>query len=271
MAKRPRDPVIEFEEYTAEDAQRDKAEQQAQSGGGKYIKIQPGKNTFRILPARPEERWKRVFWKHFIDVPGAGTVSFCCPRLETKGSRKCVACERERKLRGSGNPLDEKLADRHKPTRKVVCNAVDRRNEEAGPAIFEYGTGIDRDLTEMRDIEDVNFTHPLNGSDIVIFKTGQGRSQTRYKVKEGKPCRLHEDTNVIRDWIANQVDLRNFVKLESDEEIEAKLNGEVSRDRRDDDSRPRKPTRSRDEDEDEDYLDYSVADDSDGEIEEIEL
>lgn len=270
MAKKSREPVLEFEEYTAEDAQKDKAEQQAQSGSGRYIKVQPGKNTFRILPARPGEKWKRVFWKHFIDVPGAGTVSFYCPRMETRGQRKCRACERERKLRASGNPLDEKLADRHKPTRKVVCNAVDRRNEEAGPALLEYGTGIDRDLTEMRDVEDVNFTHPLHGSDILIFKTGQGRSQTRYKVKEGKQGPLHEDINVARDWIANQPDLRQFVKLESDEEIEAKLNGEDPRDRRDD-SRSRRSSRVADEDDDFDFESGSAVADDDDEIEEIEL
>jgi len=267
MAKKTRDPVLEFEEYTPADAQKDRSEQQSQSGSGRYVKIQAGKNTFRILPARPGERWKRVFWKHFIDVPGAGTVSFFCPRLETKGQRKCKACEREQKLRASGNPLDEKQADRYKPVRKVVCNAVDRKNEEAGPAIFEYGTGIDRDLTEMRDVEDVDFTHPMNGSDILFFKTGQGRSNTRYKVKEGPQGPLHEDTNVMRDWIANQPDLRQFVRLESDDDIDARLRGEDPRDRRDNDRRSSR----RGVVEDDEELDTAAFVVDDAEIEEIEL
>jgi len=230
MAKKTREPVLEFEEYTQADAARDEAERQA--AGGRFLKIVVGRNEFRILPARPGERWKRVYWRHFVDLPGGGIASFVCPRMETKGARQCKACTREKKLRASGNPLDEKQADRYKPQRKVLCNAINRKNEDVGPASLEYGTGIDKDLTEMREVEDVDFTHPLHGSDIVILKTGHGRSQTRYKVKEGKHRPLHEDVNVMRDWIANQADLSQYVKLEDDEAIEARLRGEDPRDSR---------------------------------------
>lgn len=245
---------LRFEDYTAEDAEKEEAE----IGSGRYGKIRPGANRLRILPARPGEKWKEVIYKHFVDIVGAGTVSFTCPMMTTKGKRKCKTCAKVKKLQDSKDKRDNAKADRMRAQRKVMFNAVDRKDEDSGPKTYEVGTGIDKDLIEIRKFQGINFQHPTDGCDVIVVKTGTKRNDTRYKTSAARDTTpLHEDEDVMQEWIENQPSL--VVKLEDDEDIEAKLRGEDPRERRD-----RKRGRNRDEDDEEDEsLDDDDLDDQD--------
>jgi len=262
-------PGLQYQGYTKDDAEKD-AEELERSRNSRYIRIRPGKNVFRVVPARPGGKWKRVTYRHFVDVPGVGTVSFTCPRYETKGKRKCESCDDERKLRATNDKVDAKRADRIQAQRKVLINVVDRNDEEAGPRVLEVGRGIDKDMVEMKKFEDVDFVDPIKGSDLIIVKTGEGRQGTRYKTKEGKECKLHASRAVMQDWIDTAVDLDSVVELDSDEDIAAKLRGEFSRDRDDSDRKNSRRKKPADEDDDEDDLDAYASDDDDEEDDEDE-
>lgn len=250
---------LKFEDYTVEDAEKEESELST----GQYGKIKSGLNVLRILPAREGEKWKLVFYKHFVDVAGVGTVGFICPFHQTKGKRKCKTCDKVKRLQ-EGSKVDAAKADRIRAQRKVMFNAVDRKDEDAGPKTYEVGTGIDRALIEIRKVDGVNFQHPFKGCDIKILKTGEGRKNTRYKTSAARETTpLHEDEKVMQDWIDNQPTLK--VRLEDDEDIEARLRGEDPRDRDRDDRRGSK-RRSRDED-DEDEMDDDDLDDQDEEDE----
>ncbi len=271
MAKKS-DTGLQYQSYTQEDAEQDHAESEA-ARPSKYLKIKPGKNVFRIVPGRPGKPWKRVSYKHFVDLPGgAGIASFTCPRYETKGKRKCKTCQDERKLRATGNKVDARRANRISAQRKVYMNAIDRRNEDAGPQSLEVGRGIENDMIELRRVEDVDFVDPMNGVDILIFKTGEGRDGTRYKVKEAKTSTpLHASRAVMKDWIESAPDLDSYVDLEDDDAIAAKLRGEKPD--RDSDDRSSRRGKSKDEDEEDiDEVDLDDNDeDEDEDLEEIEI
>lgn len=252
---------LKFEDYTVEDAEKEEGE----LSSGQYGKIRSGLNVLRILPAREGEKWKLVFYKHFVDVPGVGTVGFVCPFYQTKGKRKCKTCDRVKKLQ-DGTKVDQAKADRIRAQRKVKFNAIDRKDEDAGPKEYEVGTGIDRALIEIRKVDGVNFQHPIKGCDIKILKTGEGRKGTRYKTTAARETTpLHEDEKVMQEWIENQPELK--VRLEDDEDIEARLRGEDPRDRDDRRSSKRK---SRDEDEDDEEMDDDDLDDQDEDDEDDE-
>lgn len=256
--------TAQYQDYSSEDAEKD-AEGMS---SGSIAKLKPGVNKLRIVPGMPGKSWKRVVYRHFVDVPGGGVAAFVCPRHETRGKRGCSTCDRAAKLDRTGDPVDERLAFRIRAQRKVMFNAVSRDNVDAGPRTYEVGVGIERELTDMRRLEDVNFVNPEGGSDIVIIKKGE-QLKTRYKVKEGDQCRLHESGKVMREWITNQPDLEAHVQLESDEEIEAKLRGEDRRgdddDRRGSRGKGKSKGKRRDED-DEDDLDMDS--DADLDVEE---
>jgi len=260
--KKNKGSKLKFEDYTVEDAEKEEAEA---GSAGKYGKIQPGINRLRILPAREGEKWKVAFYKHFVDVPGVGTVSFICPFHQTKGKRKCRTCLKAKKLEATGDKTDAAKAERLRVQRKVMFNAVNRKDEDSGPKTYEVGRGIEKDLFDIRKVDDVNFQHPTKGCDIIINKTGQGRNLTRYKTKAARDTTpLHEDASVMQDWIMNQPELK--VRIESDEDIDAKLRGEDPRDRRDS-RRGRDKDKDDDDDDDDEEMDDDDLKDQDDEDE----
>lgn len=255
-----RDEGLEFEDYTTEQAEKDAAEQQK----GKYANLVSGKNMLRIVPARKGESWKKPFYKHFVTTPGGGKAVFFCPKMHTNGKRKCPTCADNARLYATGDARDKARADKQSAQRKCAVNAVDRKNEDAGPKTYELSPGIEKTLTNWRKIDDINFMHPEDGIDVWITKTGEGKEGTRYDTKTNpKGCTpLHKSVKVMRDWIENQPDLEKHVRLESDEDIAARLRGE-------DPSEGRgkgKKSRSRDDD-DEEELDVEDADEEDDEDE----
>lgn len=275
MAKRNRENSLrEYEDYTEDDAERD-SEEQRSSRGGSFFKFPEGKTTIRIVPPPKGEgrKWKEAVMEHFYDVPGVGKVKHACVRHGSKGKRKCLSCERERKLR-NGSGADEEAAYDCKAKRRLYANIVVRGQEGEGVRLTAFGPMLEGELTDVRN-GGYNFVNPEDGCDIVVIKRTKN-NRTTYKAmaaNKGRSCPLSDDVDQMNDWIDNATDLRKFSKLLSDEEIEAMLEGdEAPRGRsRDNDRRSSSSDRGRrrsiDDDMDDDDDDEDDDDDGGFEIE----
>jgi len=279
---------VDFGDFTMEDAEEAQREAEQTASRGRILKLRPGRTILRVLPPPKGQKLFRVAYVHYLDVPGVGRVSFNCPRLMAK--RPCNVCKTEAELLATGEDVDFRKARKLKAKRQIFFNVVDRNNEEAGPQPFRFGKMIEDQLIEIRQDEDDggNFAHPIEGFDLKFSRKGEGQNDTEYKVTVTgpNPKPLHDDPQVLAEWIESQPDLSRFLVVLSDEAIARKLAGEDGDD--DEDERPRrrggrggrdeergssKRSRSRDADEDDDAprAKKRASKSVDEEIEEIDL
>lgn len=220
--------LVKYGDFTEDDAEEDLKELERSGGGGVFLKAGQGKTVIRVIPPRPGKSWKRTTHVHYVDVPGAGRVSFTCPKKEAK--QFCIVCKRISQLLATGEQRDEKKARDLQPKRRSFCNAIDRANPLDGPRVFPFGKQIERQLIEMRKDPDLggNFVDPVKGVDVAIIAKGTGMS-TEYKVvaaNKGKVCPLSADRAEMDEWIQNQHNLDKFAEVLDADEIEALLKGE---------------------------------------------
>lgn len=242
MAKDNGSSLVKYGSFSVDDANED-AREKEESKQSKFVKLAEGKTVLRWIPPLPGKKWRRVYYMHYVDIPGVGNVSFVCPRLEAK--KPCPVCEEARKLEATGREKDQKRARRLAPKRRCLASVIVRGREADGPKLFEFGSMIEDQLIEIRKDEDLggDFVDPVGGVDIAIVRKGKG-TDTEYKVvaaNKGRTLPLSDDAHQMNDWIKTQINLESHVKVLSVDEIQAKLRGEEEGGGR----------RSRDEDEDE--------------------
>lgn len=244
MASKKQDALVQFGDFTLDDVEEQEKEAAATSGSGIIWKIPQGKSVIRVIPPKPGEKLMKVAYVHYLDVPGVGRISFNCPRLMAK--RQCQVCAQEAKLISTGEEVDNKKAQKLRAKRRLFMPIIVRGEEESGPRILAFGKMIEDQLIEIRKDEDDggNFAHPVNGFDLKLSRTGDGQNDTKYKVsKTGGTKPLSADAAQMKEWIEEQPSADRFLRVLTDDQIEAKLNGE---DVREDDDRPRrKPEQQR--------------------------
>lgn len=264
--------LVDFGDFSLDEADQTKREVEANSGGGRILKLKPGRTVMRVVPPRKGEKLFKIAHVHYLDVPGVGRVSFNCPRLMAK--RKCSVCDTAAKLEATGEDMDFRKAKKLRAKQQVFINVVVRDVEENGPQPFRFGKMILDQLIEIRQDEDDggNFAHPIEGFDLKISRKGEGQNDTEYKVTTtgARPSPLHEDAQTMREWIENQPDLSRFMRVLSDDAIDRKLRGEDADD--DEDEQPR--SRRRREEKEEPVrkkksrsIDDEIEDVDDGDIE----
>lgn len=211
--------LAQYGQYDTEEALK---EEQHWQNAGKYLKLEAGNNVIRFLPPTPGKKTPfRVVWTHYITPPGGRLVVFACPSHET--NKPCPVCVSANKLRESPNPADQDRARDLFAHRRVLANVVNRAEEEAGVQILSFGKQIHEALIELRKNIDWggDFTHPENGFDITIKRTGASFKDTKYTVTPKRPSPLGN-----MEWITQQIDLEQQVYILTPEEIMAKVRGE---------------------------------------------
>ena len=204
---------IEFGSYSVEVAE----EEARQSSGSAFIKLQNGVNRLRILPPEKGEKspFKTVL-QHVIEKPGdTRPIRFGCP------GQGCPACEMASRLHASGNPKDEKQARSFERKLRTFAIVINRKEEERGPLIWEFGKTVAVKLQKIRVDEDAGgeFTHPYKGFDVKVEKTGEGLG-TRYEVmaaRESSPLAPDEET--LQSWWNSKPDLNNFTRISSLDDV----------------------------------------------------
>jgi hypothetical protein len=219
--------LVKYGSYDMEAAESEQGESERAGGGADFLKLEPGRTVVRILPPPVGRKSPfRVIYQHYYRPPAAtGPVVFACPRMETKGQKVCPVCQEGERYKRSGNPADREKAFELFPTRRVFCNAVDRKNPDAGPRVLVFGKMIHEALIALRRDEDAggDFTHPLYGFDIVIEREGTGKQDTKYRVL---PARKQTPLG-NEAWLDQQHDLERFAVVRGTEELSAILSGET--------------------------------------------
>jgi hypothetical protein len=207
--------IVKYGSYTIDDAELDEQESKKVGGGGQFLKMQPGRNIVRFLPPKPGQKLFLAYFQHFVKLAGMqNAASFACPAK--LASKPCPVCQEAHRLESTGNAADAAVARTLFPRRRVLANVIDRKNPDAGPQILAFGKVVHDALIAIRKNEDAggDFTHPEEGFDISIEKSGAGL-KTEYAVQASRK------TTPLGDlaWIDQQPDLAKYATVKSPEEI----------------------------------------------------
>lgn len=215
--------LVQFGSYSL-DAAKEEREQLEREGGADFMKLGVGRNVVRVLPPlRGKNSPFRVTYQHYVPTAD-GVWSFTCPRLEAK--QNCPLCNFANRLRKSGKPKDRDEAYALLPKRRVFCNVINRAEPEKGPVVLAFGKSIHEELVKLREDEDAggDFTHPVNGIDVIIDREGSGKNDTRYTVNLARrSCPIHPEAAQVAEWAELMEDLDRFATLPSDEELQTKM------------------------------------------------
>lgn len=214
--------IQKWGEFTVEAATE--TEQQIASGGT-FWKAKVGKNKIRVLPPPPGQAKPWIItYEHRVEVPGSKRpVTFCCPRVMAK--QVCPMCQKADELSRSGNPADVDRAADLRPRMRAYMNIIDRREPEKGVQIYAAGKTVIESMAKIRKDEDIggNFTHPTEGFDLIIERTGTSKNDTEYSVfpsKQVTPLAPPDELDAIRE---DAPDLGRFSRLKTIDEIKKEM------------------------------------------------
>jgi hypothetical protein len=243
-------PFGDFDEREAA-----KIEKELDEGSKSIFKFPEGSTVLRIVPPPPGRKspWVETY-QHFIPVPGQEKpMVFNCPRKLDQG-RKCPACERAFELYKSGNAMDKEAAKRFWPKQKfylpVIIRAKKGEDIDNTIRIIAVGRQICGQIVEIRkgypDPEDPetmvlprDVTHPIEGWDLVVKRTGTSQQDTKYTVrvkkngqvplfyKVGDDGSIKADYTAINETLSNPVNLDAQIELPTDERIKKLMIGDV--------------------------------------------
>lgn len=176
-----------------------------------FMKLTEGRNVVRILPPKAGENSPfKIVRQHFIKMPGAANpVVFVCPRHH--GGDRCPACEESARYRASGLKVDRDKAWELSPKLRVFMNVIDRKDESAGPKLLGVGKTIFDELTALRQDVDAggDYTHPTEGFDVIIERTGTGKNDTEYATRLARAASpISKDSRNIEVWYEAMSDLK---------------------------------------------------------------
>lgn len=209
---------------------------QPKANKASWYSFQEGSNVLRFLPALKGESSPFVIsYQHYLKNWGGGSKAlvFNCPR--EMGGHRCPACEKRDLCLQSDNEADKVRARALKPKIRVYARVIDRKNEEAGVQIVGFPKTVFERLTEIRQNADEygqDYTHPLEGDDILIVKRKGDNGIWTYTttVRNRGPQRLAESDDQIRQWLTSAPDLQrqgNVMTYEKISEISAKMIAEA--------------------------------------------
>ena len=213
--------LVKYGSYTEEAAAHEK-ELLDKQGGGSFFNPEQGDNVIRFVPPPVGRNTPyAMVHQHFIKIPGAQSpASFNCPRMMAQ--RACPACQMADKLYKSGNPVDKENSKEYKAKLRVYAPIIDRQHPEKGVQIYAFGKQVHDQLITIRN--DGDYTHPIEGYDIVVNRTGKGKD-TSYQVRAArKNSQLADTADQMNEWIELQPDVTKYSKVPSDDDIRSALN-----------------------------------------------
>jgi hypothetical protein len=204
-------------------------------GSGTFFKAKGGKNTIRILPPWSAEGiWYKEATMHYslVNEQGQERVYPCLKMFD----EECPVCNQADLMR-EGSKEDQKAADRLRPRTKYFANIIDRKSGKV--MIWSFSAKIlGVLLSYCGDPDYGDLTHPEEGFDVIIERTGTGMLDTRYNIR----VRPRPSAIDIEGWENKLFDLDKEVVNEiSFDELEAIVGANFDS----------KPSRSKADDEDE--------------------
>ena len=187
-------------------------------GTGVFFKPKEGKSIVRILPPwSADGLWYKEAVLHYGMTNEDGKErGYACLKMFEK---KCPFCRKYEEL-SKGSPEDRKIAERIKPRIKFYTNILELRSGKVMIWGFSQKTlGILLSYCSDPDYGDIS--HPENGFDIVIERTGTSRTDTRYSIR----CRPKPSEISVEGWEENMHDLDSEVaeEMEVDDALDIVL------------------------------------------------
>jgi hypothetical protein len=200
--------LVKWGSYDPKQAAQEQEEAVAPSD---FMKLTEGRNVVRILPPKSGENSPfKIVRQHFVKMPGSQNPAvFVCPRHH--GGERCPACEESARYRATGLKVDRDKAWELSPKLRVFMNVIDRKDEAAGPKLLGVGKTIFDELTALRQDEDAggDYTHPTEGFDVIIERTGTGKNDTEYATRLARNASpIAKDHRNIEVWYESMSDLK---------------------------------------------------------------
>lgn len=199
-----------------------------------YFKLPTGTTRIRVLPGIDPASADKDFYcrgiAHYNVNPNSPKVPVICPKSKNPKAF-CPVCEQQQTLRKSSNKADNIAADRIRGQARYYLGIVPREGEDAGKVMVYSAPKVVylKILSYIEDNEYGDITHPTEGYDIKITRTGMGK-ETRYDINASpKSNAVSEDPEEVKQMLEGQPELWRFREAPSSDEIEKFMAGEISR------------------------------------------
>ena len=210
-------------------ALRDKlAHTDLRSGGGGFFSPPEGRSEIRIMPEVGEMTffYQQVGTHMLPDTENK--KQFYCPAFTSEGELECPICKYVEQLKREGSKASLALADALRVKKKFWMNVIDRGREGSGPQIFTPGVMVFGQISSLISDPDYGDIFDIDkGIDIIIERHGKGL-ETEYNVKPKRDdSPLHEDPDVVTEWLKKARDLTPVEVSEDKEEDEELTKGHI--------------------------------------------
>lgn len=130
--------------------------------------------------------------------------------------------------------------------RRTFYRVIDRA-DETKVKVLAAGKTVHEQLVALRDPAlGGDYVNPMKGFDVIIERVGTGKNDTKYKVflaRKESPLSLDGDIDQMQEWIDDPLNLDQFAKLPTLEEVQRLLAGEEPEEESDDEEEDAAPPR----------------------------
>ena len=192
-----------------------------------------GQRRIRILPTPDGSSPFKEVWFHEILVDGKWQKFYDPGKNDNERSPLSEVYD---ELMSTGRDSDKELAKQYKPRKFYIVKVIDRDNEQDGPKFWRFKhnykqEGIfDKIIPIYKAKGDV--ADPDKGRDLILeltkAKTPKGAFYTVIQtVMYDDPTPVHEDEEVMADWVGNELTWEDVYSKKATEYLEAIARGEV--------------------------------------------
>jgi len=196
-------------------------------------KEKSGQRRIRILPTQDGSSPFKEVWYHEIQVGGQWQKFYDPGKNNNERSPLNEVYE---ELMSTGKESDKELAKQYKSRKFYIVKVVDRDNEQDGPKFWRFkhnykNEGIlDKIIPIWRNKGDI--TDPEKGRDLLIdlskSKTPKGKEYTTISaIMYDDPTPVHEDKNVMKEWITDPLTWADVYSKKPVEYLEAIAKGDT--------------------------------------------
>lgn len=210
-----RNEVVLAKEHRKDQKQRDEAE----NGRLPYLFLKPGATIVRVLPPYND---KGIFYHEILEHAATIDGQFSPVPCGRPYGIDCAFCNEGEALYAEGGEDAVKAAKEFKPNAKFLWNVIpiSTPDGKGGP---QYGTKILKTgITVKRDILDLDqnvangwadVTNVEEGVNIVISRSGSGRTGTKYSVVPHAKRNSLEDVLKVGGLSVNDITLYNLEEV----------------------------------------------------------
>ncbi len=210
--------------------------EQDESGGADFFKFKDGDNEVRLCPPAPGEKKPFIKRAQHWRVGPADKI-FNCPRAIDE-TAACFVCDKMKELKASDDDSDVDKGEDLYAKKQWLYRVIDPNNVKRGIQVMAIGIKAHKQIAKlMRDKEYGDITDPEDGINIVIEKSGSGKTGTDYSVR---PRRNPTSVTAILEE-NDPPDIAELCKPATNKAMKAAWNSEVD----DDDGKKPEPDKAR--------------------------